>query len=52
MASPTSNDQFAWEKEFAPKVSGRYLAFVSGLFALWMIFCMSIAFHRWFGDLQ
>ena len=45
-------DDYAWEKELAPKVSGRYVAFVAVLFGAWMVLMGAIAIHRWFGSLQ
>jgi hypothetical protein len=49
MPQPTD---YAWEKEFAPKISGTYVAFVAILYALWISGMIAIAVNRWFGSLQ
>jgi len=48
----SSADAYAWEKELAPKVTGKYVAFVAGIYVLWIAFLAVVAIQRWFGSLQ
>jgi hypothetical protein len=45
-------DNYAWEKEFAPKISRGYIYSVAALYGLWIALMAGIAAHRWFGALQ
>ena len=48
----TGLDDFAWEKEFAPKIGRGYVYSVAALYALWIALMAGIAIQRWFGALQ
>lgn len=47
-----TSDNYAWEKELAPKISRRYLLLVIALYCVWIGFLAVVAIHRWFGSLQ
>jgi hypothetical protein len=48
----THPDDHAWEKTYAPKVSGGHLFIAAACFALWMAAMTWLAADRWFGTLQ
>lgn len=52
MANNERTGDYSWEKELAPKVSARYVAFVAAIYCLWIGGMTLIAVQRWFGSLQ
>lgn len=45
-------DPQAWEKEFAPKITGRRFTLSVVIYLIWIGFLAVIAAHRWFISLQ
>jgi hypothetical protein len=52
MAIAVKDDDRAWEKELAPRVTRGKVVFVAVLYALWIAFLAAVAANRWFGSLQ
>ena len=47
-----ATNDYAWEKELAPKVTRGSLMLPIALYVLWTGLLAYIAFDRWFGALQ
>jgi len=45
-------EDYAWQKEYAPRISRPYFFLVAALYVVWMSFLAVIAVNRWFGSLQ
>lgn len=43
---------YAWEKEFAPKISKSQLSLAIIVYGVWIIFLATLSVQRWFGGLQ
>ncbi len=52
MNAAVKDDDRAWEKELAPRVTRGKVVFVAIIYGLWIAFLAAIAAHRWFGSLQ
>ena len=45
-------DDRAWERENAPKITRGQVFLSFGLYAVWTIFLIVLAWQRWYGGLQ
>lgn len=52
MSTIAKDDDRAWEKELAPRVTRGKIIFIAAIFALWIAFLTFVAANRWFGSLQ
>jgi hypothetical protein len=43
---------YSWEKEHAPRMTAKHVAFVAFIYVSWMAFLAVVAVQRWFGSLQ
>jgi hypothetical protein len=51
LASQPPRDH-SWEKEYAPRVSGKSLALVAAIYCAWIAFLVVVAVGRWHGALN
>lgn len=52
MNTAVKDDDRAWEKELAPRVTRGKVILIGVIYALWMALLAYIAANRWFGSLQ
>ncbi len=52
MSTAVKDDDRAWEKELAPRVTRGKVIFVAVIYASWIAFLTYVAANRWFGSLQ
>lgn len=50
--APTPQDDHAWEKEFAPKITKRHLWTVIVIYMVWLLMLAGLSYERWFVSLR
>ncbi|MBK8271099.1 MAG: hypothetical protein IPK83_23410 [Planctomycetes bacterium] len=45
-------DDRAWEKEFAPKVTRKRVIMVAVIYTVWLLFLAGLSAERWFFSFQ
>ncbi|HVP13069.1 MAG TPA: hypothetical protein VMV94_17980 [Phycisphaerae bacterium] len=52
IAQTSPADDYAWEKQLAPRITRGKVIFAAGVYCLWLAFLATLAAIRWFGSLE